>query len=64
MVKKHQKSKASRACAAQWTCQVLLLSQTPVELEGADEFVDSQSDCGYTGGVNVEVLSSDSDSSK
>ena len=26
--------------------------------------MDSQSDCGYTGGVSVEVLSSDSDSSE
>ena len=64
MVKKYQKSKASRARAARWTRRVLPPSQTPVELEGADEFMDSQSDCGYTGGVNVEVLSSDSDSSE
>ncbi|KAG1721391.1 uncharacterized protein EDB91DRAFT_1176340 [Suillus paluster] len=67
MVKKYQKSKASHARIARWTANthISLPSRAPSVADAAendDEFMDSQSDCGYTGGVNVEVLSSDSES--
>ncbi|KAJ8580766.1 hypothetical protein M405DRAFT_752869 [Rhizopogon salebrosus TDB-379] len=69
MVKKYQKSNASLARAAQWTTntQVPLPSQAPsiqvvATAENDDQLTDSQSNCGYTGGVSVEVLTSDSDS--